>query len=89
MTRFTLKRNLTIINVEAELHSVPYPLPDSSSVLQNITERFTRYSSQISERPTSNLINSQNITEQFPRHSPKISEHLPWQLSFYQNINSL
>ena len=54
MTRFTLKRNLTIINVEAELHSVPYPLPDSSSVLQNNTERFTRYSSQISERPTSN-----------------------------------
>jgi uncharacterized membrane protein len=47
MTRFTLKRNLTIINVEAELHSVPYPLPDSSSVLQNNTERFPRYSSKL------------------------------------------
>ena len=77
MTRFTLKRNLTIINVEAELHSVPYPLPDSSSVLQNNTERFTRYSSQISECPTSNLINSQNITERFTRYSSKLASIFP------------
>jgi hypothetical protein len=47
MTRFTLKRNLTRINVEAELHSVPYHLPGSLSILQNKTERFARYSSKL------------------------------------------
>jgi hypothetical protein len=85
MTRFTLKRNLTIINVEAELHSVPYPLLDSSSVLQNNTERFTHYSSQISECPTSNLINSQNITERFPRYSSKLASAN--KLINFQNIS--
>ena len=71
MTRFTLKRNLKIINVEAELHSVPYPLPDSSSVLQNNTERFTHYSSKLAS--ANKLINSQNISERFPRYSSKLA----------------
>jgi len=75
MTRFTLKRNLTRINVEAELHSVPYPLPDSSSVLQNITERFPRYSSKLAS--ANKLINFQNISERFPRYSSKLASIFP------------
>ena len=75
MTRFTLKRNLTIINAEAELHSVPYPLPDSSSVLQNITERFPRYSSKLAS--INKLINSQNIAERFARYFSKLASIFP------------
>jgi hypothetical protein len=43
MTRFTLKSNLTKINVRAKLHSAPYPLPTSSSISQNKTARYARY----------------------------------------------
>ncbi len=75
MTRFTLKRNLTIINVEAELHSVPYPLPDSLSILQNKTERFPRYSSKLAS--ANKLINFQNISERFARYSSKLASIFP------------
>ena len=75
MTRFTLKRNLTIINAEAELHSVPYPLPGSLSILQNKTERFAHYSSKLAS--ANKLINFQNISERFARYSSKLASIFP------------
>ncbi len=47
MTRFTLKSNLTTTNVRAELHSAPYPLPGSSSILKNKTAHLARYFSKL------------------------------------------